>query len=276
MRRFISYIYHYAEGTYKCGNVGFCKVEQDGDWRTVTLCVKDVKPMEGSCKVYNLREGGRGSGTAPVYTRYRVDKTLTMCQGKLSEKLRLEGGDGLLLQCGDRQYVALWRSCQETISIVDGDSETEKKAGTERKRDENVKKQEESKDREVVRDRANNNMVAPKREASEYDRLYNRMGKSRMILDDIEYQVVKLKPQDMMWFPRCHWRLINNCFVMDGYYRYGHILFLKYNGDYIIAVPALETAKTPEVATKFGFPHSMYGSEYGREDVKRPYWYKIL
>ncbi len=247
MRRFISYIYHYAEGTYKCGNVGFCKVEQDGDWRTVTLCVKDVKPMEGCCKVYNLREGGRGSGATPVYTRYRMDRTLTMCQGKLSEKLRLEGGDGLLLQCGDRQYVALWRSCQETISIVDGDKHIEKSA-------ENVKRQ----------------------EVSEYDRLYNRMGKSRMILDDIEYQVVKLKPQDMMWFPRCHWRLINNCFVMDGYYRYGHILFLKYNSDFIIAVPALETAKTPEVATRFGFPYSMYGSEYGREDVKRPYWYKIL
>ena len=253
MRRFISYIYHYAEGTYKCGNVGFCKVEQDGIKRTVSLCVKDVKPMEGACKVFNLVEEKKTNSTGKVYRKKLVENVLSMSQGQLSQKVSIEGGDGLLLQCGDRQYVVLWKNPEETICIVDGEERKEAH-------------------KEVSKDRASNKS----NDKSEYQRIYNRLCKSRMILEDVEYQVVKLKPQDLMWFPRCHWRLINNCFVMDGYYRYGHILFLIYKEQFVFAVPALETAKTPDIAKKFGFPHRLYGNEYGREDAKRPYWYMII
>lgn len=264
MRRFISYIYHYADGTYKCGNVGFCKVEQEGTKRTISLCVKDVKPMEGACKIFKLKDEEKRNESRKVYSKYLEDKVLSMRQGQLSEKVCIEGGDGLLLQCGDRQYVVLWKNCEETICIVDGVEHIDNH-------------QDINKDvhKDILPDKMDKTSNKSK-EASEYQRLYNRLCKSRMILENDEYQVVKLKPQDLMWFPRCHWRLINNCFVMDGYYRYGHILFLIYKEQFIFAVPAVETAKTPDIAKKFGFPHKLYGSEYGREDIKRPYWYMII
>lgn len=261
MKRYISYIYHYAEGIHKCGNVGFCKVEENGEHFSVTLCIKDVCHIDGKCIVYNLKQSKNNSGAIKKYTKSSIDKELTIIGGKLNERFTLEGGDGVLICCGTRMYVALWKSLEETICIME----------------EELPKQQIYKEppkTEPINKRPPK--ITEKQSGFEYEKLYNRLCKSRMILNNIEYQVVKLKPQDFMWFPRCHWRLINNCFVMDGYYRYGHILFLKYNDNYIIAVPSIETEKTPEVAKRFGFPYNIYGSEYGREDIKRPYWFKIL
>ncbi len=253
MRRYISYIYHYADGIYKCGNVGFCKVEQNGERRVVTLCVKDVKPLEGKCKVGFLKEGGQGKGPGRVYTRYPLTIELTMSGGIVNEKITVDEGDGLILQCGDRKYVVLWKSTEETICIV----ESEPKMNVE----------------EIEKNEKNS---AERSDKAEYKRLYNRFCKSRMILEGAEYQVVKLKPQDIMWFPRCHWRLINNSLVMDGYYRYGHILFLQYDGEYVLAVPAIDSENTCTMAARCGFGKKIYGAEYSREDIKRPYWLKFL
>ncbi len=266
MKRYISYIYHYAEGTHKCGNVGFCKVEENSEHFGITLCIKDVCPIDGKCIIYNLKRNKNQTEKTKKYTKSKIDKSLYISGGKLNEKLNLEGGDGVLICCGTRMYVALWKSLEETICIVE----------------EETPKQETSKQHTYIEPPKTEHInkkplkYTEKQGNLEYEKLYNRLCKSRMILDDMEYQVVKLKPQDFMWFPRCHWRLINNCFVMDGYYRYGHILFLKYKDNYIIAVPSIETEKTPEVAKRFGFPYSIYGSDYGKEDIKRPYWFKTL
>ncbi|MBQ9701094.1 MAG: hypothetical protein IJV71_10815 [Lachnospiraceae bacterium] len=283
MRRYISYIYHYADGIYKCGNVGFCKVEQNGERRVVTLCVKDVKPLEGKCKVGFLKEGGQGKGPGRVYTRYPLTIELTMSGGIVNEKITVDEGDGLILQCGDRKYVVLWKSTEETICIV----ESEPKRDVEQAEDRLIEKRTikegamvesltEGKTTEVRQKEKNEKKSAERSDKAEYKRLYNRFCKSRMILEGAEYQVVKLKPQDIMWFPRCHWRLINNSLVMDGYYRYGHILFLQYDGEYVLAVPAIDSENTCTMAARCGFGKKIYGAEYSREDIKRPYWLKFL
>lgn len=108
------------------------------------------------------------------------------------------------------------------------------------------------------------------------ERAFNRMCKVRMVIEDRQYQVVKMKPQEMIMLPRSYWRLANNCFLMEGYYTHKHILFFKCKEGYAIGVPGRGVSNESVFANRFGFDERVTGYEYGKSSNKRTYWLMYL
>ncbi|MEE1516579.1 MAG: hypothetical protein UF228_03150 [Lachnospiraceae bacterium] len=57
MQRIIAYIYRYkGEGNVyrKCGNVGFCRVEEIGGRRIINMCFKETHDITRECEIYTI------------------------------------------------------------------------------------------------------------------------------------------------------------------------------------------------------------------------------
>lgn len=281
MKRIIAYIYHYKkdkDSLYKCENAGFCRTELCDDKISVAICLKDNCGVEGAANVYMLKDAENNISSENQFQKIKLDKSHMVCCGVLKIKLCLESCMGIYVECGGRIYAALWKECCENIRIVEGENKQEKKREEIKdigKIDENsiekgLKRTENKRCIEVKTDKKESH--AEEEKYAEYTRIYNRLCKIRMVLNGLEYPAVKLKPQEMIMLPRSCWRLANNIFVMESYYRYGHILFMQYDNKYVLAVPWQRQPNIEARAKRFGFTKIVVGYEYGRAREEKDYW----
>ena len=70
--------------------------------------------------------------------------------------------------------------------------------------------------------------------------------------------------------------MANNIFLMESYYRHGHILFMEYNGRYVLAVPWKLEKRMVNQGKSYGFSECLVGYEYGRDRDKKFYFLKYL
>ena len=262
MQRIIAYIYRYekdkseisdanVEKLVKCGNTGFCRLENYGDRCVINVCFKEVNKICKDCVIYSLREVTAKCSEYVVLGPVAPDKIINGC---FCRKIETCDIDGLLIKCMDRQYIVIWKCTEEQLSI----RQREDKRDTVKEKNESV------------------HDILKNSEKDYLERAFNRLGKSRMILDGEEYQVVKMRPQELIMLPRRYWRLANNCFVMQGYYGHKHILFFVYSGQYVIGVPGNGTENEKEYAEKCGFKETIKGYEYGKNNKVKTYWLMIL
>ena len=257
MKRIIAYIYNYrneGEDLRKQCNAGFCKVEFATEKCSVAVCLKDGCGVEGTAHLYMLKREKN------AYCKVALDRCHTMCAGVLNTKLCMVESDGICVECGGRIYISLWNECPETVKLVDTPQNNHNK------KCQNIKATEQI-GRQIKRDILPGNNINDN--SCEFDRIYNRLCKKRMILNGVEYPAVRLSPQEMILLPRSCWRLANNILLMESYYRYRHILFLKYEGRYVIAVP---WAKQDDRAKGYGFEQCVSGYEFGRAREEKNYW----
>lgn len=297
MQRIIAYIYRYEkdkeDAFVKCGNTGFCRVENYGDRCLVTVCFKEVSKLSGECTMYSLR---REPGDCACYSIMEKVAAEVIMGGQMCSRIETCATDGLLIKCCGRQYVVLWKCTEEIVRIKreEKEEETERKAEeeTERKAEEESEKEaeretekESEKEREEEKEKGTEkeNSEETKREAEKkpekkrgeeelVERAFNHLCKTRMILDGTECPVVKMRPQELIMLPRKYWRLANNCFLMEGYYIHKHILFFKHNGAYVIGVPGRGCGNEKEYAMKFGFNKKIHGYDFGKRTTEKPYW----
>ena len=257
MQRIIAYIYRYKgeENLYrKCGNVGFCRVEELEGKRVINMCFKETHSITRECEINDI---------------YFEKEDKNVCRCKIGKKLRdgiISGGqmrikfqgekeDGLYILCGDERYIVLWQGDKEAILFQEKEQphiEMEKKE---------------------IR-------VEPETKSKNGDdqllRAYNRLAKSPMVIDNAMQQVAKLKPQQMIMLPRKYWRLTNNRFLMECFYTHKHILFFIYQGNYVIGVPSVGCENEQLFAKQFGFETTIVASEFNKSTTERKYWlYKL-
>lgn len=255
MRRIIAYIYRYKgeeKKLTKCGNVGFCRVEEVESKITVNICFKETSELTGKCKIYSLKKNVELNGIDVL-----IDKPVCegqMVCGKLCVKVEIKEGTGLLFICGENKYIVLWDGEKETIIVQN-------------KREENEKIKE-----------------TPKKKIEEQNihcdyyikRAYNNLPKVPMIIDGVRCQAVKLGINDIAFLPRKYWRLANNFFLMESYFCYSHILFFKYGESFVLGVPGNGNPSEILKANKCGFSKNVNGYQYGKEEAKKIYWIKYL
>lgn len=164
-------------------------------------------------------------------------------------------------------------SCTEYVK-----NENNKKIkNAELRNDNNIKSTHKKKDDKISnKEDITQNKDSRKIELEQYARIYNRLCKVRMILNEKEYPAVKLKLHELMLLPRTCWRMANNIFLMESYYMYGNIFFMQYGGKYILAVPGQNKRGTEVMAKQCGFLEHVTGYEYGRKRESKIYWIKEL
>ena len=300
MQRVVGYIYHYSEDKNvhtddachlltKCGNTGFCRVENSEDKYKVTICFKEVCCINEECKIYNLKKYASPGTGKSCYKKSDILEKREIRNGQLSCRLEVEKQDGMLIECSNKSYIVIWKSIEENIFLK---NEMDDRAVENQSPKENraVVNQNKTEDRAVLnQNKTENRAVSNQNKIEGYntekntqpqmeklitplDRAFNHLCKVRMIIDNKECQAVKLRPQEFIILPRKYWRLANNCFLMDSYYMSGSIFFFKNRGNYVIAVPGRGCKNEEVYARRFGFTEKVMGYEYGKKDRERVYW----
>lgn len=289
MQRIIAYIYRYkSEGEIltKCGNVGFCRVEEVNGSRIINMCFKETRNIDRECKIKSLsinKEKSKdvcGCSSGNEIGKYEIKG------GQMRLKLKGDKEDGLILETSDDKYVVIWSGDKETLHIINVEESKKNEQNREKEQsreiDININKimSNDIKDKTIAGDihKIVANMEIKKEQKENInlynmlERAYNRMAKVPMIIDGHMQQAVKLQPQQMIMLPRKYWRLTNNGFLMECFYIHKHILFFKYKGSFVIGAPARETVDEEMYAERYGFQGKITIKEYGKGGCDRGYW----
>ena len=101
------------------------------------------------------------------------------------------------------------------------------------------------------------------------EKLFCTFPKVRLHIGGTPTVGIKLKPQDIIWFPGKYWRLASNQFLLNGYGQYGYLMFFKGLGDqegkYYLGTPGIFGIQSSMNAKKFGFT-DFFAVEEGRND----------
>lgn len=281
MQRIIAYIYKYkCEGEIlkKCGNVGFCRVEEINNNRIINMCFKEIRIIDRDCEIKALHINNDISGEVCGCSSGNTMGKYEIKGGQMRLKLKGDKEDGLILETSDEKYVVMWSGDRESLYV---------KNVEEPKRIMEYKEKEQSKQVHTNEEQLENKIKEGKKEPKEnintntnlynmLERAYNRMAKVPVIIDEQMRQAVKLHPHQMIMLPRKYWRLTNNGFLMECFYIHKHILFFKYKENFVLGAPARETADEEMYASRYGFQSKIQVKDYGKNGQNRSYWIMYL
>lgn len=88
---------------------------------------------------------------------------------------------------------------------------------------------------------------------------------------------VRIEPKDIGCLPIKYWALANNKFLLNGYYRYKHLLFaLLYDGKYAVGVPGIYCTEEYNMARMYSFQEFVPIGSGKKERGVFGYWFYII
>lgn len=88
---------------------------------------------------------------------------------------------------------------------------------------------------------------------------------------------VRIEPKDIGCLPIKYWAIANNKFLLNGYYRYKHLLFaLLYDGKYAVGVPGIYCAEECNMARMHSFQKFVPIGSGKKERGVFGYWFYII
>ena len=84
------------------------------------------------------------------------------------------------------------------------------------------------------------------------------------------------EPADLLVYGSWGRRLVNNSFLLHGYYNYGHLLFGMEDGMEFLGVPGEFCLQEKMMAALFGFPEFRTIDTFERETGNTGYWLRRL
>lgn len=294
MKRFVTYIYSYENGT-KGSNVGFAKVEIRGEDCRLELHLRGVYAGQPGCTVYLFREdagdfvgvkigemrfvGGRGDFAGAFKAAKIADSPFGM--GEM---------EGIFLLCTDeRIFVSRWR--EGGLLAVSRERFREWTLETPRAREE-IKPQDIPAPQEVIR-AAEEALTAeeavlasgetmratelPMRNVfpgQDWTTVWESLQRARPLCHPFgnkEAVCVQLELKDLRELPRKYWYLGNNSFLLHGFFNYRYLAVGKTaEGRWFIGVPGIYQRQERVMAAIFGFPEFMQAVSEDGLEIKMP------
>lgn len=91
---------------------------------------------------------------------------------------------------------------------------------------------------------------------------------------------VQLELKDLRLLPNCYWYLVNNSFLLHGFFNYHHLLLGRKDNDslcqYILGIPGVFQNPERVMATIFGFPEFRSTSQETHKLGQFGYWLRPL
>ncbi len=87
--------------------------------------------------------------------------------------------------------------------------------------------------------------------------LFTKFPKVRIDFGGEDSEAIKMRPHDLVWFPRKYWRYSNNQCLLNGYYNYRYIMLVRGSGaregNYYLAIPGRNIPYDAHMAKNDGF-----------------------
>lgn len=90
-------------------------------------------------------------------------------------------------------------------------------------------------------------------EAYEYRKIFQTHPNMYPFEDDEMEESVQISPGDLSDFPQRFWHLSSNSFLLEGYYKYRHLIFTKVDGTLHLGIPGQYHRRDKFLADMFGF-----------------------
>ncbi len=90
-------------------------------------------------------------------------------------------------------------------------------------------------------------------EAYEYRKIFQTHPNMYPFEDDEMEESVQISPGDLSDFPQRFWHLASNSFLLEGYYKYRHLIFTKVDGTLYLGIPGQYHRRDKFLADMFGF-----------------------
>ena len=93
-----------------------------------------------------------------------------------------------------------------------------------------------------------------------------------------EYQVlcVRIEIKDVRLLPEKYWSMINNSFLLHGFFNYRYLVFGRIGQHWFIGVPGIYQNQEHVMASIFGFPDFLPQKQKNEQGEQPGYWYRTL
>ena len=263
-RRLVAYIYLYNQGK-RVRNVGFTKVESRNGECRIQIQIKGAWIAEGNCCKFYIfyRKDGKMRGILLGETGIRSGsaqmKLVTETENIMQSGLDLGQMAGIII-LSEKNHMFATRWDDEAVSLEqlvfhETEIPEEINKGTEQAvPEEAVQTGEDVPSNQMI------NVEATHLEAQALEGLWEKLRKGREQLCPFGEQdggaYIFLEPKDLLTFRDNGKYLVNNSFLLHGFYNYGHILLgaESEDGMLVLGVPGEFYMQEKLMASLFGFP----------------------
>lgn len=87
---------------------------------------------------------------------------------------------------------------------------------------------------------------------------------------------IRIEIKDVRMLPEKYWSMINNSFLLHGFFNYRYLAFGKIDKNWFIGVPGIYQKQEHVMASIFGFPDFLPQKQMNERGEQPGYWYRIL
>ena len=257
-KRLVAYIYLYDNGA-RAKNIGFTKVEAKEGRLRIQVHIKGAWAVEGNvCDAYIFYRkkeflNGIFIGRFPVTGGSGALNVLTESENVMESGRVFSGMAGIIMKASSGRYLAT-RWDDELLNLENFTLHDDQMA------EETVCMQE----------------VLPEENAPEIPENPEADSENPMDGAETEAEFRTAEPADLLVYGSWGRRLVNNSFLLHGYYNYGHLLFGMEDGMEFLGVPGEFCLQEKMMAALFGFPEFRTIDTFERETGNTGYWLRRL
>ncbi len=245
MKQRVCYLYEY-EGSSRIRNVGFVKFMMEEDKAVFQIHGKGLACEKGTSLDFHLFSSVNGACETEFLGTVEGENGTVhymMAVENLNDD-NVDSYDGIFLRAKKgKSYAALWKNADVDFSVIKSKdlllSEEDLVSDIEDEEIEQV--QEEAKDEEICEE-----------EFLEVAECLDMDENPEENADRIVYE--KVGREHLSRLPQKERKLVNNSFLLHGYYNYKHLLFIKDGDSFFLGVPGVYYPREAEAARNFGFP----------------------
>lgn len=272
MKRFISYVYIYENGT-KGKNVGFIKVELRDTRVQMEIQLRNVGRYQGKVMSYMMlpvdskgnKEGTKSLGIPLWEMDFRygtVNSVVEVDAEKIAEgAYNFSQIVGVRMNLDESHYLAsCWKENEEAVVMCEK---------LEIWQQENKIAEDKIKENRVIVGNRSEDKKIPENKVTGENEPKEKAEESKAQVSKYRIDISEIKK-----FPKKNWYLCNNSFLIHGYFNYKYLMIKKVKEDgkmkYYLGVPGVYDKAERMMAILFGFP------EFEKEQSDFGYWYCLL
>ncbi len=286
-KRLAVYMNRYEDGR-KTGSCGSAKLLiHNGECR-MSLQLKDIQNTGKKARVFFYREEEGTYQTYPagemsIHNEQADFQTIFSC-ADLVEGISFDEMKGILVDCGESERNCICGTFRGEDEIMEKFGQNKKEEKVTEKVIEEIKNEDLStqnlsfpqenveKTEKIEKIENSENSVyeydeeclksrngAGKLPVCWQDKIFRVFPKIMLYVDGLETKGIKLKPQDVVWFPGSYWNLAANRFLLKEYAQFHYLLFFSMAGDteeerrYYLGLPGYFSINEAVTAKQYGF-----------------------
>ena len=87
---------------------------------------------------------------------------------------------------------------------------------------------------------------------------------------------IRIEIKDVRLLPDKYWSIVNNSFLLHGFFNYRYLAFGRIGQNWFIGVPGVYQNQEHAMASIFGFPDFLAQQKKNERGEQPGYWYRIL